>query len=282
MADYTAGRDALLAEVGRALRSVRPERAEALLQQLEYATGRDTRTVSDRTAPLSGQEREDVMLAALLVSANRVEALLPWGRRVTWHVRVTPVVDTTVMLLGVEAEPIDERTQAAVLAGCFASAFAPELGSLARGELGEAKVPDWFFPRLRVMAPTREVQSQLTVNVVSVIAPPPGSSGAILPPAPARFGVIAEIAAPLRECFPGRAEAILDELWALVARPVPRAKAVRHDGGPPGSTPRQLALELVALMNAVELEQPEAIRVQWSAAPAPAHAIDFRAAAVGG
>lgn len=270
MAETAATRDALLADVGRALRTALPERAEQLLQELEYATGKDTRPVVE-VAGMHAAETE--ILGAILAAANRVEARLPWGRRVTWLARVTPIVDTTVVLLGVEAEPVDERTHAAVLASFFASAFAPEMAALAKGGL-EVQLPEWFFSRLRKLTQGGDVDTLVTTNVVGLIAP--GVSASALPPAPARFSIVPLIAPALRECFPARAEAILDGIWGLLVVAVPRAKAIRHDGGAPGRTPRELALQMVDLMNAVEAEQPEPIRAAWSAAPAAGGAVEIR------
>lgn len=269
-------RDSLLAEVGRALRQVRADRAESLLQEMEYATGRDPRPVVERTDALPLSTPESRMLAAILAAANGVEARLPWGRRVTWHVRVTPIVDTTVAVLGIEAEPIADSTRAMVLASCFAAAFAPEISVLATGDPATA-IPDWFFPRIRKLAPTRELESELTMAVTALIVP--GQNESQLPPAPSRFSLMPELGPPLRECFPDRAEAMLDEVWELLAAGAPRAKAVRHDGGEPGRTPRQLALQVIDLMNAVEAEQPEGLRAHWSAMPAPGDAVDVRGAA---
>ena len=272
-------RDVLLAEIGRALRQVRPDRAEGLLQELEYATGRDPRPIAERTDPLPQRTAEDRMLAAILAAANRIEARLPWGRRVTWHVRVTPIVDTTLYVLGIEAEPIDERARAAVLASFYAAAFALEIQALATGG-PSSSVPDWFFPRMRKLTPARELEADIIMHVTTLIAP--GSRGpgeGPLPAAPARFRLLTEIAPAVRECFPGRAESLIEDVWEILAAPLPRARAVRHDGGVPGQTPRELALQIVDLMNAVEAEQPEVLRTHWSAAPAPADAIEMRATA---
>lgn len=273
----TLSRDALLAEIGRALRQARPDRADGLLQELEYATGRDPRLIVERTDPLSRFAPEQHLLGAILAAANRVEARLPWARRVTWRARLTPIVDTTIVVLGIEAEPIAESARASVLASCFAAAFAPEIAVLASGDPSTA-IPDWFFPRIRKLAPTRELESEVTMAVTARIAPAAGEA----PPlslAPPRFGMVAELAPPLRECFPDRAEGLLDDVWELLTVAPPRAKAVRHDGGSPGRTPRELALQVVDLMNAVEAEQPEGLRAQWSAAPAPSDAVDVRASA---
>ena len=294
-------RDALLADAGRALRQVRPDDADALLQELEYALGRDSRAVVARTEAYPAQPGVSGMLPAMLAAVNEIEPRLAFGRRVTWRARLTPVADTTVVLLGVEAEPCGDRERAASLAAAFAASFAPELAAMRLAGPGPAArvpaapparagaappasaewMPPWFFARLGRLA-SGDLGALVLSHVISIIAPPfnlAAQAGLVptLPAAPARFHVLPEVAPALRACFPDRGEALVDEIWAMLAAPVPRARAVRHDGGAPGETPRELALQLVELLDAVEAEQPEGLRASWSAAPAPGGGVELRA-----
>lgn len=269
-------RDVLLAEIGRALQTAAPESADALLQELEYATGRDTRPVLSEVDRSDDAARDPyALIQRILAAANRVEQRLPWGPRVHWHARVTAIADTTVEVLGIESEPVTKQARALGLAAQFGAAFEPELAALRDGP-AVVEAPDGFFVRLRMLAPDDlMLLHEVHGHVMGIFVP--SAATAPLPPAPLRFFVLPKIAPALRACFPGRAQALLDRVWELLSAAPPRARAVRHDGGAPGRSGRELALQIVELMNAVEAEQPEAIRCTWAAGPTAGGGIELRA-----
>lgn len=252
----------VLAEIRRALEIAAPERAVSLQQEMEYATGRDTRPVVSAVETGDGARDPYALIQRILAAANRVEERLPWGRRVHWHARVTAIADTTVEVLGIESEPVTKQARALGLAAQFGAAFEPELALLRDGPAPQ-EAPDGFFVRLRMLAPDDlMLLHEVHGHVMGIFVP--AAATAPLPPAPVRFGVIPKIASALHACFPDRAQALLDKTWEILAKAPPRARAVRHDGGTPGRSARELALQIVELMNAVEPSSP-----RRSASPGP-------------
>ena len=272
-------RDALLAEIRRALQTADPDRADALLQELEYATGRDTRPVVSPVEFAGANPRDPyALIQRILAAVNRVEERLPWGRRVHWHARVTAIADTTVELLGVESEPVTKQARALALAAQFGAAFEPDLTLLREGPPGTDPSAG-FFDSLRKLADgDLMLLHEVHGHVMGIFVP--AAATAALPPAPARFSIVPRITPALQACFPDRAQAMLDRVWEIMIVPPPRARAIRRDGNTPGRSARELALQLVELLNAVENEQPEDLRCAWSAGPTAGGGIEMRAALV--
>ena len=270
-------RDALLADVRRAVANTHPDGADALVQAIEYLTSTDPRPRVARTAPLPARVRTWVPVEAVLNAVNDVECADPRGPRLFWQAGTSQVVDAGLTMFSLRADPVNVATRSLWRAEAVRIAFPEDVPHLFGRESANAPpMPPRAAALLQRMS---SWSADEPIDPAAVLlglfdegrrAAQRGWSGS------AAWQAFREVTASLREAFSARAEAMIDALWLLAtartAEPA-RADATASDIG---STPRELALQMTALLNEAERWQPDAIRRTWSAAPGPGGAVEIR------
>ena len=270
-------RDALLADVRRAVAMTHPDGADALVQEMEYLTGVDPRPRAARTQPLPARVKTWVPVEAVLNAINDAECADPRGPRLFWQAGTSQVVDAGLTLFSLRADPVSVATRSRWRAEAIRRAFHDEVPLAFRGEPGSG------LHLLRRIGAATFVPGTSEESIDPAVVLSDLGGDAMIAPAGwaggAAWYAFDEVAKSLREAFASRADVLVEALWSLATVPQPMAARADATAGDIGATPRELALQMTALLNEAERWQPDAIRRTWSASPGPGGTVEIRSAA---